>query len=92
MDIFVLAYISVWIWEQKLLVFKIMIGAFWLYYGAVNMQKFLRTDNGNLLKNKLLVKQAVEEGRRIEFSDGDPQSYLYFYYFYTQTGKMPYRL
>ena len=91
-DIFVLAYISIWIWEQKFIVGKIFIAGFWIYFGITNTQKFFRTENGNLITDRPLVKQAVEVGRQIGFTDGDPQSYLYFYYFYTLKGKMPYKL
>jgi 4-amino-4-deoxy-L-arabinose transferase-like glycosyltransferase len=90
--VIVLAYISMWIWKRKQFILSVAIAAFWLYYAITNTQKFFLRQDGDFIKNKTIVEQAVREGRRIEFSDGNPQSYLYFYYIYTQTGTIPYKL
>ncbi len=90
--IIILAYISHWIWARKLIVTKAAVVIFWMYYVVTNTQKFFLAAEGNLTKDRRLVKQAIKEGKTIGFSDGNPQSYLYFYYLYTQSGISPYQL
>lgn len=49
-------------------------------YATANIQRFLMTNNGALPKARIEARKAVERGSPIEFSEGDPASYLYDLY------------
>lgn len=86
------AYLSVWIWDRKILAAKIFITCFWLYFAYANTQAFFRTQEGSLAKNMAIAQQAVDQKKYLNFTEGDPQSYFYFYLMYTQKHEMAYDL
>jgi 4-amino-4-deoxy-L-arabinose transferase-like glycosyltransferase len=86
------AYLTFWIWETKKLLLRAGIGIFWLYFAITNVQLFFNTHNGNLPKDRIKVLQSVDNGQLINFAEGDPQSYLDFYYSYTQHKPLPFKL
>jgi len=90
--IVILAYLSVWTWDRKNLLFRIAVSAIWVYYGFANIRAFANTNPGNLASDRIIAQNAVEKGKYIGFTDGDPQSYLYFYYIYIRTKQQPYKL
>lgn len=90
--VIIFAYLTNWIWERKLLAAKIIVILFWGYYAFANTGVFLDTHEGNLTKNMDIAQQAVDQGKYINFTQGDPKSYLYFYLMYTQKRQMPYKL
>ncbi len=90
--VIIFAYITVWIWESKKLILRMGISAFWLYYAFTNTQAFFHTQNGNLQKDFMMAQEAANGGHILQFTEGDPQSYLYFYFLYTQKKPLPYKL
>lgn len=79
------AILSISIIAVKLLSFKrkymyvilTLIGILYIYF---NMQTFLNQGPQTLLKSKISTMEKINKGERIEFVQGDPHSYLYFYY------------
>jgi hypothetical protein len=90
--IIIFGYLTYWIWETKHIVLRVAIGLFWLYFAITNVQIFLKTDHGNLVEDKVKVQQSVASGHLINFTEGDPQSYLDFYYSYMQHKPLPFKL
>jgi 4-amino-4-deoxy-L-arabinose transferase-like glycosyltransferase len=88
----ILAYLLVWVWNQKYLIGKIAAVFFVIFYGVMNVISFSKTDIGSLAKNRPEVENDVENGHAVGFTQGDPKSYLYFYYVYTRTKQQPYKL
>ena len=90
--VFILGYLTYWIWETKYIIPRVAIGLFWLYFSIVNTKLFFNTDHGNLLEDKIKVQQSVDSGHLINFTEGDPQSYLDFFFSYTQHKPLPFKL
>lgn len=90
--VIVFAYLTHWLWERKNILPRILVILFWFYYAFANTRAFLATGDGNLRKDTAVAQQAVQEEKYINFTEGDPQSYLYFYLMYTQKQAMPYAL
>ncbi|MCX6794204.1 MAG: glycosyltransferase family 39 protein [Candidatus Gottesmanbacteria bacterium] len=86
------AYLTVWIWETKKIILRAAIGIFWLYFAVANVQVFFNTKPGNLIKDRITVLENVNKGQLINFTEGDPKSYLDFYYSYTQHKPLPFNL
>jgi len=86
------AYLTLWIWETKRFVLRAGIAMFWLYFAVANVQIFANTDHGNLIEDRMKVQQSIDRGQLINFTEGDPQSYLDFYYSYTQHKPLPFKL
>lgn len=87
-----LAYLTYWIWETKKMILQGTIAAFWLYFAMINTQIFLNTQDTDYIKNKITVQQSVDSGKLINFADGDPKSYLDYYFSYTQHKPLPFKL
>ncbi len=90
--VIVFAYLTQWIWDTKRFVLRSAIGIFWLYFAAANVQIFFNTDHGNLIEDRIKVLESIDRGQLINFTDGDPKSYLDFYYSYTQNKPLPFKL
>ena len=90
--ILIFAYITVWMWDSKKLVLCGAVSLFWLYFAITNVQIFFHTPHGNLVEDKLKVQQTINERKLIQFTEGDPQSYLEFYYLYPQHKPLPFKL
>ncbi len=90
--VILLAYLTYWIWETKKIILRAAIGIFWLYFAAVNIQIFFSTQPGNLIKDRKTVLESVERGQPINFTEGDPKSYLDFYYSYIRHKPLPFKL
>ncbi len=86
------AYLTYWIWETKKFILRTAIGMFWLYFTIANVQIFFNTHDSNFIKNIIAVQQSVDGGKLINFSEGDPKSYLDFYDSYTQHKPLPFKL
>jgi 4-amino-4-deoxy-L-arabinose transferase-like glycosyltransferase len=86
------AYLTYWIWETKKFIPRTAIGIFWLYFAMTNIQIFFNRQDSDFIKNKIAVQQSVDSGTLINFSEGDPKSYLDFYYSYTQHKPLPFNL
>lgn len=90
--VIILGYLTVWIWERKQIVLRLGIAAFWLYFAIMNMQSFFSTSPGEYLKRFAKIREAVDTGHAINFTHGDPESYIYFYLLYTEDKPLPYKL
>lgn len=90
--IVLLAYLTMRVWDLKHIVPKALIGAFWLYWGVTNIQVFFAMNPGDLPKNRAAALNASMTAKIIPFTEGDPQSYLYYYYMYKKGGWLPYKL
>ncbi len=90
--VIIFAYLTYWIWETKKKLLRIAISIFWLYFTVVNIQIFLNTQDSDFIKNKVEVQQSVNSGILINFTDGDPKSYLDYYFSYTQHKPLPFNL
>lgn len=90
--IMVLAYITSWVWDLKNIAGKILITAFWFYWTVSNVIAFTATQPGSLPKDRAAALDASMTARIINFTEGDPQSYLYYYYMYREHKWLPYKL
>lgn len=90
--VILLAYLSVQIWNSKYVIAKVIIGACWIYWVITNIQSFFNTNPGNLPKDRVAALNASMTSRIIPFTEGDPQSYLYYYYMYHEHKWLPYKL
>jgi 4-amino-4-deoxy-L-arabinose transferase-like glycosyltransferase len=90
--IMIFAYLTVWIWESKRLILRVAIGVFWIYFAITNVQIFFKTQDSNFINNQITARQSVNVGKLINFVEGDPGSYLGFYYSYTQHKPLPFKL
>lgn len=78
----VIAFLLIEILKIRNLFPKLIIGVFLLYYFLINISKFFGTKYISLSVLRSGVKEAIKQGKVIEFTQGDPNSYLY--YIYTQ--------
>lgn len=60
---------------------KIALGLLWGYIFYYNIQTYLTNNYGNHVPQlRAQVLEAIGKDRRLEFTEGDPKSYLYYYY------------
>lgn len=90
--IIVFGYLTIWIWERKHLAIRVCLCIFWMYYAIANIQGFFNMPNGNLQRNITVVQQTIQGGRSINFTEGDPQSYLFYYYLFISHKPLPYQM
>lgn len=77
----IVTYFVYLVWELKFIVFKIAVVIFFVIYCYSNTLNFLpHKDPGNLSEREKKVKIEVDANRRIEFQQGAPESYLYWYH------------
>jgi 4-amino-4-deoxy-L-arabinose transferase-like glycosyltransferase len=88
----IFAYITVWLWNTKRVILRVCLVAFWLYYAVANAQVFINTQEETYIKDQNIAAQAVDSGKYINFVEGDPKSYWYFYLYHKKTGKFPYEM
>lgn len=77
----ILSYLVYLVWSLKFALSKILVIVFisiYSLYAVSNLLPYREPDN--LFKREKEAKQAVDSSRRIEFTQGDPASYLYYYY------------
>lgn len=75
-----LAYITVFVFQQKQLIYKIIPILLWGAYAIYGFFFFLNMSDGNLLGTEMSVKQAIKNGEYIPFKDHKADSYLYYVY------------
>jgi 4-amino-4-deoxy-L-arabinose transferase-like glycosyltransferase len=90
--VIILGYLTVWIWKSRHLLLRISVVAFWTYYAWSNVGQLTKVNNSDFLKNSETAQKAVLEKRRIEFVEGDPKSYLYYYNMYRTKQPLPYNM
>ncbi len=67
--------------QRKNVVLSVAVVLFWGYILFYNMNVFFRNNFGNHVpKLKIEVKGDIEKGKSINFTEGDPKSYLYYIY------------
>lgn len=75
-----LSYLIFRLFEIKSIILKICIIIFAFYYSLFSLQKFFSSSNIGLDIHSKEVKEAIRNGKVIEFKEGDPDSYLYYIY------------
>ncbi len=79
--LFIISFLIYLFWEVKYKIAKVLVIIFLIAYSINGIKQFLPyKDTGNLYKRSEVAKQAVDQGRRIEFQVGVPESYLYYYF------------
>ncbi|MGH7245694.1 MAG: glycosyltransferase family 39 protein [Candidatus Levyibacteriota bacterium] len=72
-----IAYIAVFLLQQKILL-KFIPVFFFLFYAITSMQQFFAMPAGNLLVTEANVRQIIREKGKIPFKDHDASSYMYY--------------
>lgn len=57
---------------------KLLVLGVLFYYGYLNIPYVFHPVAGNLIPTKMGVKQAIQNGQRIEFQEGNGSSYIYY--------------
>ena len=78
--ILVFSYLVYRILELKKIALTILVALIGLYYLGFNFMYFLSQGPVSLSKQRKETLEKVNRGERIEFTQGNPQSYLYYYY------------
>jgi len=79
--ILIISHLIYYILKSKYLMAKLAILLFLTYYSFVNIEIFLsHKESSNLKNQEETVKDAIAKGKKIEFTQGDPKSYIYYYY------------
>lgn len=82
--IIILSYLSLRLFENKIIIAKVGIICFWVYYLVTNTQYFVTeyfinaNKEASLKESRKRVQKAIREGKVIEFSEGSADSYLYY--------------
>ncbi len=91
--IMILAWFSNELWMRKNTLIRLGLLVFWGYFAVANYYQFMGSDNKQeFKKNFIFAQQEAEAGRYINFADGDPKSYMYFYHMYKLKKPLPYKL
>ena len=86
----VVSYFFARLWTIKNIIPKIAVLIILAYIGITNFLNYLPYKDTGLADREKTVMQAIDNGKRIEFQQGVPESYLY-YYFMRQRGKSVYK-
>lgn len=79
--IILVSYITSYFFSSGKMYLKTLIVLFWVYYTTVNLASFLKSEeNRSLAVYRHIVQTAIQKGETIEYIQGDPKSYLYYYY------------
>jgi 4-amino-4-deoxy-L-arabinose transferase-like glycosyltransferase len=84
----ILSYFIYLLWSFKLYT-KVIVIILLLVYCVYNLSVFLPYKDVGLSDRSKTVQKAINEGRRVEFGQGVPESYFYWYYMW-QKGKNVY--
>jgi len=77
----IVAYFFGRIWMIKNVIPKIVVIVVLLYVAMINLQTFLNyQDGGSLSAREPNVIKTINQGGQIGFTQGDPNSYLYYYF------------
>lgn len=80
----ILSYFIYRVWDMKYVIAKIAVILFLIVYCWYGFSAFLPyRDPNNLTKKENSVMEHVNNGTRIEFQVGVPESYIYYYYMKT---------
>lgn len=76
----IFAYLVVFVYQQKNIIFKIIPVLVLSFYSIYTIQQFIKPQYGNLLSQEYDVKVAIKEGKVIKFIDHYGPSYIYYVY------------
>jgi hypothetical protein len=85
-SLLVISFLIYKVWEIKLMAVKVLVGFLIMAYSIYNFSLFLEHEDVGLFKRRDEVFKSIEQGKRIEFQIGVPESYLYYYYMRVQKG------
>ncbi len=80
--VIIIACLIVWIVGRKHFFPKVGIAGFLLYYAIFNAQQFFSKSIQGLDYHRKEVERVIREKRVVEFRQGVPESYIYYYYIY----------
>ncbi|MDP3941481.1 MAG: glycosyltransferase family 39 protein [bacterium] len=72
------AYIVLWIYNRKFFPAKLLVGLGLVIFAVVNIRQFFVPFYRSLAYHRHAVERRMESGEVIEFSQYDPESYLYY--------------
>lgn len=79
--IMIYAYVTTELFALRRALISTLVSLFWLYVLYFNMNLFFGNNYGNHLpKIRQEVRTAIGQGGAINFTEGDPKSYLYYLY------------
>lgn len=78
--ILAVSYIFIWVLKRKNFVLKLFVVSFLAYYGYSNITYFLAHKIQGLDYHRKKVLAIIEKGEKVEFQQGLPESYIYYYY------------
>ncbi len=83
----ILSYFIFRVWNFKYLFAKGLVVITLIVYCYIGVTTYLPyKDEGNFAKREKTAMLAVEQGRRIQFQVGVPESYIYWYYMWSLKG------
>ena len=79
--IILVSYITIYFFSSGKIYLKTLIVLFWAYYATVNLMSFLKSEeNRSLAVYRRIVQTVIQKGETIDYIQGDPKSYIYYYY------------
>jgi len=81
MVVFTISYLVYAVLRYKYLPLRILVFLLFVYYSFANITSFiLYKETKNIINSKESVRAAILRDEKVEFTQGDPRSYLYYYY------------
>lgn len=78
--VMIYAYITAQLLRTRKIVIVLFVFLFWSYIIILNIFKFLTGGYNQLSNDRNSVHKVIEQGGSINFTEGDPKSYLYYIY------------
>ena len=75
-----ISYLVIKLINLKKIYINLLLLVLGVTYVYLNMQSFINQGPQSLAKTRESVKAKIGNGQKVEFVQGDPESYLYFYY------------
>lgn len=77
----VISYLLYRVFNIKSILIKILVIVLLLMYGVLNIRDFLNADKSNSINNhRSRVMESINKGQFVEYQEGSPETYLYYYY------------
>ncbi|OGK30450.1 hypothetical protein A3F29_00400 [Candidatus Roizmanbacteria bacterium RIFCSPHIGHO2_12_FULL_33_9] len=80
MALLICTYLTIEIFKIKNYLTKLIFIIFWSYFIVFNFNIFMKSRIEGLDYHKKIVKEDIRNGRVVDFVEGNPQSYIYYYY------------
>ena len=78
--IMIISYLTVYFFNLNNLIIKFVVVIFWFYFSYFNLHSFFILKQSGLKQERLEVLDKIGRGEKINFTNGDPKSYLYYLY------------